>query len=506
MALAWQYPLFCLLLVLLLLYYPTSAQISRNISLGSFLRAENTDSYWASPSGDFAFGFHQIGTGGYLLAIWFDKIQEKTIVWSANGNNMVPRGSKVELTKDGHFVLNDPAGKEMWKAELFGSRVAYAAMLDTGNFVLATEDSRNSWETFDHPTDTMLPTMTMSQPIKLVARYSEANYSNGRFQLTLQSDGNLVLETRAFPLDLSNAAYWSSNTIGSGFQLVFDPSGSVYLTAKDRSPLKMITSNGGSTKDFYQRAILEHDGVFRHYIYPKNPTISSARRPSEGWSPMSTFIPSNICTAITQLAGAGACGFNSYCKLGDDHRPSCLCPDGYTFIDPDDVMKGCKQNFLPQSCEESLSETDRFDFRYMPNTDWPLSDYEIFYGQTEDWCWEACLGDCFCAVAIFRNGGCFKKRVPLSNGRMNSSITGMALIKIRKDNSTLSLNPSSAALKKKDLFVLILSGFQKALLFQDPVGGLRPGPHCPAPHLRISVEISHNGPAVEHVGSTATVD
>ncbi|KAB1221110.1 G-type lectin S-receptor-like serine/threonine-protein kinase RLK1 [Morella rubra] len=163
MALAWQYPLFCLLLVLLLLY-PTSAQISRNISLGSFLTSENTDSYWASPSGEFAFGFQQIGKGGYLLAIWFDKIQEKTIVWSANGNNMVPGGSKVELTKDGHFVLSDPVGKEIWKAELFGSRVAYAAMLDTGNFVLATEDSRHSWETFDHPTDTILPTMTMSRP------------------------------------------------------------------------------------------------------------------------------------------------------------------------------------------------------------------------------------------------------------------------------------------------------------------------------------------------------
>ncbi|KAB1221111.1 hypothetical protein CJ030_MR3G024356 [Morella rubra] len=302
MALAWQYSVSCLLFVLSLLN-PTSAQISRNISLGSSLTALNTDSYWPSPSGDFAFGFKQIGMGGYLLAIWFDKIPEKTIVWSANGNNVAPRGSKVELTKDGHFVLNDPAGKEMWKAELFGSRVAYAAMLDTGNFVLATEDSRHSWETFDHPTDTILPTMTMSRPSKLVARYSETNYSYGRFQFSLRSDGNLALETRAFPLDSSTSAYWSSNTVGSGFQLVFNNSGSIYLTAKDRKQLKMITSNNGSTKDFYQRAILEHDGVFRHYIYPKNTTISSARRPSEAWFPLSTFIPSNICNAVIQLAG-----------------------------------------------------------------------------------------------------------------------------------------------------------------------------------------------------------
>jgi hypothetical protein len=105
-------------------------------------------------------------------------------------------------------------------------------------------------------------------------------------------------------------------------------------------------------------------------------------------------------------------------------------------------MKGCKQNFISQSCDERLPETDVFDFHNMPNTDWPLSDYEYFKGQTEDWCREACLGDCFCAVAIYRNGECWKKKIPLSNGRTDVSDTGTALIKIRKGNSTL--NPSGA--------------------------------------------------------------
>ena len=53
----------------------------------------------------------------------------------------MPGGSKVELTKDGKFVLNDPAGLEIWKVNLVSSGVAYAAMLDTGNFVLASQDS-----------------------------------------------------------------------------------------------------------------------------------------------------------------------------------------------------------------------------------------------------------------------------------------------------------------------------------------------------------------------------
>ena len=126
------------LLLVLLLPYSTIAQSSRNQSLGSSLTAQEKDSYWALPSGDFAFGFQQIGKEGYLLAIWFNKIPEKTIVWSANGDNLVPTGSKVELTKDGQFVLSDPTGKEIWKPELDLSGVAYATMLDTGNFVLAS--------------------------------------------------------------------------------------------------------------------------------------------------------------------------------------------------------------------------------------------------------------------------------------------------------------------------------------------------------------------------------
>ncbi|KAM3740391.1 hypothetical protein ACB098_08G095600 [Castanea mollissima] len=455
MSLALPHLLSFLFLVLLLPYF-TRAQTSKNVSLGSSLTADNKDSYWAAPKGEFAFGFQKIGMEGYLLAIWFNKIPEKTIVWSANRDNLVPGGSKVELTKDGKFVLNDPTGNEIWKVD-FGSRVAYAAMLDSGNFVLVNQDSSLWWESFNYLTDTILPTQKMNQSSKLVARYSERNYSKGKFQFTLQSDGNLVLETRAFPLDSSNSAYWSSETVSSGYQVVFNQSGSIYLIAKNGSMVNSITSNAGSTQDFYQRAILEYDGVLRHYVYPKSSTNSpKIRRWPMAWSSLSTFIPSNICKDIVEGTGGGACGFNSYCKLGDDQRPNCLCPDGYTFVDPDDVMKGCKPNFLQQSCDKALPETELFYFQPMLNTDWPLSDYEHFQHRTEDWCRKACLDDCFCAVAIFRNGDCWKKKFPVSNGRMDSSVGGKALIKIRKDNSTSK--PSCADSKKKDHSTLILIG------------------------------------------------
>ncbi|KAM1753114.1 hypothetical protein ACFX12_005740 [Malus domestica] len=154
------------LLFFLLMFLPfsTLAQTSKNISLGSSLTAlKDDDSSWPSPSGEFAFGFRQVAKDGFLLAIWFDEIPNKTIVWSANRDNLVPKGSKVELTVDGEFILNDATGKRIWSTQSAGSGVAYASMLDTGNFVLANRSSSNVWESFSYPTDTILPSQTLNQ-------------------------------------------------------------------------------------------------------------------------------------------------------------------------------------------------------------------------------------------------------------------------------------------------------------------------------------------------------
>ncbi|XP_075635841.1 G-type lectin S-receptor-like serine/threonine-protein kinase LECRK2 [Castanea sativa] len=441
MALQLSY-LLSLLLLVLLLPYSTTAQSSSNQSLASSLIAQENGSYWASPSGDFAFGFKQIQIGRYLLAIWFNKIPEETIVWSANGSNLVPTGSVVQLTKDGQLILSDPSGTEIQISESGNVGVAYAAMLDTGNFVLASQDGSHLWQSFEHPTNTMLPTQTMTLGSKLVAHYSERNYSNGRFQFQLQMDGNLVLQTLEFPIDRPNTVYWRSGTTGSGFQVVFNESGSIYLTARNRSILTTILSNVVSKQEYYQRVVMEYDGVLIHYVYPKSSTNTS-----NSWL-ISNPLPPNICK-ITEDIGSGACGFNSYCELGGDQRPNCNCPIGYIHIDPNDVMKGCRQDFLPQSCYEASSDTDQFDLSEMVSVNWPLGDYGRYDAVTEDWCRKACLGDCFCAVAVFGSGMCWKKKIPLSNGIKDPSFAGSkVLIKIRKDNSTSNL--SGADLKKKN--------------------------------------------------------
>jgi hypothetical protein len=93
--------------LLLLLLFPTDGQTYKNIYLGSSLNADNNSSSWSSPSGHFAFGFQQAGDAGFLLAIWFNKIPERTIVWSADRNNPAQRGSRECSSTDGQLVLDD---------------------------------------------------------------------------------------------------------------------------------------------------------------------------------------------------------------------------------------------------------------------------------------------------------------------------------------------------------------------------------------------------------------
>ncbi|KAK4492415.1 hypothetical protein RD792_003220 [Penstemon davidsonii] len=413
--------------ILILLPISTIAQTNLNITLGSSIVANRSNSTWLSPSGEFAFGFQQIVPGSYLLAIWFNNIPQRTIVWSANRNNLAEEGSIIQLFQDGRFELNDPRGQRIWAANLAGPRVAYAAMLDIGNFVLASNTSRVVWQSFDEPTDTLLPGQTLNQGGDLVASFSETNYSSGRFLFAMQTDGNLVFYTRNFPMNDNIFAYTSTQTVDSGYQVVFNQSGYIFLAARNGTILSFLSSESASSSQFYQRAILEYDGVLRHYVYPRSNN------------------------------GPGACGFNSFCSLGTDQRPNCECPNGYSPVDRNDRMSGCKLDYVPQSCDREINETGLFSFIEMPNADWPDFDYDIFEQYDEDSCRRACLDDCFCAVAIYNDRGCWKKKFPLSNGRLDSSIGGKALIKIRTRNATV--NPTSESQQnRKDQSTLIITG------------------------------------------------
>lgn len=113
-------------LLLLLPHVVVVAQSSDgNIRVGATIVASDNSETWLSPSNDFALGFHQLENKNlFLLAIWYHKIPSRTIVWYANGNNPVPRRSKVELTADRGLVLTNLDDQLIWRSNFLSAEGA----------------------------------------------------------------------------------------------------------------------------------------------------------------------------------------------------------------------------------------------------------------------------------------------------------------------------------------------------------------------------------------------
>ncbi|KAK7252696.1 hypothetical protein RIF29_36834 [Crotalaria pallida] len=394
--------------------------VTRNSTLS------NTDNNaWLSPSGDFAFGFRQLnGTSLFMVAIWYNKIPDKTIVWHAKADDpAVPTGSQVQLTSKG-LLLTSPKGESIWTAEP-NDNVSYGAMLDSGNFVLVNSSSIVVWSSFNNPTDTLLPNQSLESNDMITSRLTETNYTRGRFQLYFQG-GNILLSPLAWPTQFQYDSYDTFDASNFASRLLFNESGEVYIEKANgtrvRPQWKYLDLNNNV---YYYRATLDFYGVFTQYAHSRD---SNAQ---QGWTIM-RYVPGNICTQIFNDFGSGSCGYNSYCSM-ENQRPTCSCPIGYSLIDPRNQFGGCQPNFTI-GCGADNGEArpaELYQFNTQSDVDWPLSDYERLQPFSQQECQDSCLQDCMCAIAISdSNHCCWKKRLPLSNGRARSG-GQVVLIKTR---------------------------------------------------------------------------
>ncbi|KAL1832362.1 hypothetical protein ACET3Z_002013 [Daucus carota] len=457
--------LFCHLNLLLLALLPAFAlaQTSTNgtIELNSSLTATDnaTPPSWLSPGEDFAFGFRKIDekSDQFLLSIWYNKIPDRTIVWFADGGNAVPRGSRVQLSADRGLVLSDPEGKQLWNSGTISGQVSRAFFNDTGNFQLLSSDSTKLWESFDYPTDTLLPTQIMQTEGALYSRRSQISFSKGRFQLRLLKDGNLVLNTREILTDYAYKAYYSSETFdssnasNSGYQVLFDGSGYMHILRRNGDRVTLTPNRALPTTEYYHRATLNVDGVFVQSYHPKSFTGTP------NWSSIWRE-PDNICLDVPADLGSGACGYNSLCSLNADGRSVCECAVGYSLVDPDDKYGNCKPNFSV-SCDDyngQRANEGLYELLQINNANWPTSDYERLEGISDQECRDSCLSDCFCAAVVYGGPTCWKKKLPLSFGRQGSSEKSIVLIKVKKGEHT-SQSPEGSS-RKDDHGTFILVG------------------------------------------------
>lgn len=466
-----SHPIILLSTALLLILFPHSYS-AQNIAVGTSLTAAQNSNAWRSSNGDFAFGFRRLQSNNslFVLSIWFDKIPDKTIVWFERTSFPVPRGSTVRLDAADGLVLRDPQGQVLYNTTRGGpaNQVAYALMNDTGNLVIrSTNDSSNLWESFQNPADTILLTQTIEINRMLISRKTEDDFSTGRFYARMNPLGEFVFNTkRSAPSDLEfdDVYFTSFPSSGPGVRLIFSDTAVLYVLGRSGRQDIIGPRSVALSSENYNRATLDVDGVFTQYYHPRTFGNSPQWLVADSW-------PKNICQSVNGDRGSGACGYNSVCRI-QNGRPVCQCPDGFSLDDYNNPYGDCTPMFV-QSCihgDRKGSPQDEYSMTIISNTDWPKNDYEEIKPSTDEQCESACLNDCFCAVAIHRNNTCWKKKLPLTNGRIDNTLNSKVYFKIRKRDIPL-LNPdcpnpgSSRPRRDRQTVMVVISVFLGSSVF-----------------------------------------
>ncbi|XP_077254011.1 receptor-like serine/threonine-protein kinase SD1-8 isoform X1 [Tasmannia lanceolata] len=118
----------------------------------------------------FELGFFNPGNSVNLyLGIWYKKISVRTVVWVANRENpLTDTFGVLKIGEQGSLVILNGSDGVVWSSNKTKAINPVVQLLDSGNLVLREEgDNENFlWQSFDYPSDTMLPGMKVGWNLK----------------------------------------------------------------------------------------------------------------------------------------------------------------------------------------------------------------------------------------------------------------------------------------------------------------------------------------------------
>lgn len=128
--------------------------------------------YLTSAGGLYTMGFFSPnGSTNRYVGIWCTGVPTYNVLWVANRENPIRDYSGVMMIgADGNLVIVDGKNQTLWSSNVSASTSnSTARLLNSGNLVLLNTSSSSGgndgdtiWESFMHPTDSMLPTSKLS--------------------------------------------------------------------------------------------------------------------------------------------------------------------------------------------------------------------------------------------------------------------------------------------------------------------------------------------------------
>ncbi|KAK3446199.1 hypothetical protein EUGRSUZ_A01944 [Eucalyptus grandis] len=323
----------------------------------------------------FFFGFKCRDDGCYFGLFIFQPTQDiKNIslltVWSVQ-QELMNDAVQMRFTKEGDLVLLGANGKKMWSTNTAGKSVVGLNLTDVGNLVLYDRNDAIVWQSFDHPTNTILPGQELRPGMKLTTTSSAPDGTARVYTFTTDDQMGFVASLKA------------ANSLQ-----IFYRTRNVSKMKSDNGQVGALYKNGTFGEfEFFPTSLpqfigLTASGHLVRYLYVE---FSNDWRPTD-------LLEDQVDTCVYPFV----CGTYGICSYG----PQCVCPSGTEQIEERDPSYGCNL-ISPISCD-SLNNT----FKAVESvTFFALTNNNIsadISNATAESCKEACLRKgCSCTMALF---------------------------------------------------------------------------------------------------------
>ncbi|CAH2077250.1 unnamed protein product [Thlaspi arvense] len=163
----------------------------------------NNGLFLESKNSAFGFGFVTTPASVTLFTLSIVHKSSLKLIWSANRASPVSNSDKFQFEDNGNVVLRREEGgsAEVWRLDNSGKNASRIELRDSGNLVVVSGDGTSIWESFDHPTDTLITNQTFREGMKLTSNPSSSNMT---YALEIRS-GDMFLSVNSS----TPQVYWS---------------------------------------------------------------------------------------------------------------------------------------------------------------------------------------------------------------------------------------------------------------------------------------------------------
>ncbi|KAF5199263.1 G-type lectin S-receptor-like serine/threonine-protein kinase SD3-1 [Thalictrum thalictroides] len=402
------------ILVVILVWVSVICGICEEVSMVSAPLGFEVSGYerkkvFVSENGLFAFGFiddNLKDDGNFAVGIWYS-LENKTAnvpVWTAGGGVRVSENSTITLSMDGCLTLFDN-GVIVWSSDTKGLGVQSTSLLNNGNLVLLGSGGRKIWESFNYPTNTLLPGQSLHYPQSLHPSISS------HYSLVMRRSGELALMWE------NNLTYWNSR-LGSttiAKEARFESNGVLGLIDGTGATVWFKSSESFRDPSVVLRHLrIDSDGNLRIYSWD-----SVLRVWRVGWQAIE-----NQCKVF------GSCGLYSFCGYNSG-VPTCACLSEDSSNTEEGLPRThpCNKMVDIGNCKEgtSMSTLKHTVFYGL----YPPHDVGVMLNQEA--CKEYCSNDTSCVAATSTNDGsglCMIQRTRSISGYHDASNSAVSFLKV----------------------------------------------------------------------------